>query len=231
MSQVAALARMRFSGYARSQRVLAPVVATLFVLAVLYSSGRASPTDVYGLSAIILFGVMGWQAKLAFDTEPDAQRRLSYLAVGSARGDVIAGLISAAITAVPTIIVGVTVPWIAGAIATTGEPSAVLSAIGLGLWMHLVAAVPAVAVGALASRPITLSRGWGVTVLVTATVLVLVLGVADVPGVRWLVPQLVGALRSAQRADVLSGVLVTVHALVWSALALLGYFALRNRRR
>jgi hypothetical protein len=207
--------------------VLAPVLATLGILAAIHNGGRSTPTEVYGFSAIVLFGIMGWQVKLAFDTEPDSQRQLSYLAVGSARRDVTAGLISAALTALPTIAVGVAAPWIAGVIDADSPGPAV----ALGLWIHFVAAVPAVAIGAIASRPITRTRGWGVTVLVGATVLVLVLGVADVPGIRWLAPQLVGAMRAARRGDVIDSALITLHAIVWSALLLLGYFGLRNRRR
>jgi hypothetical protein len=226
-SQVAALARMRFSGYARSQRVLAPVLATLAVLAVVHNGGTAAPTDAYGFSAMALFGIIAWQSKLAFDTEPDAQRQLSYLSIGSARRDVGAGLVAAALTAVPTVVVAVAAPWVLGAITA----DSVGGAVALGVWVHLVAAVPAVAVGALASRPITLTRGWGAATLVGATVLVLVLDVAQVKVVRWLVPQLLGPAKAALHGDVLYGVVVSLHALIWSA-ALVGlYLLLRHRRR
>jgi hypothetical protein len=229
MSQVVALARMRFGGYARSQRVLAPVIATLCILGVLHNGSPSTATEAYGFSAIILFGVLGWQAKLAFDTEPDSQRQLSFLAVGSARRDVAAGLLSAAATAIPTILVALVAPWLVGAIAV-GD-SSVGAAILLGLWLHVTAAVPAIAIGAIASRPITRTRGWGVTALVGGAVIVLVLGVANAPGIRWLVPQLLGLMRSAQRGDVVLALLLTVHAFVWSGLLFLGYFGLRNRRR
>jgi hypothetical protein len=218
---------MRFSGYARSQRVLAPVLATLAVLAVVHNGGPVDPTDAYGFSAMALFGVLAWQSKLAFDTEPDAQRQLSYLAIGSARRDVGAGLVAAVITAVPTIAVALAAPWVLGAI----RAESMGSALALGLWVHLVAAVPALAVGALASRPITLTRGWGAATLVGATVLVLVLDVAEIKVVRWLVPQLLGPAKAALHGDVLYGVIVTAHALVWSA-ALVGlYLLIRHRRR
>jgi hypothetical protein len=222
---------MRFSGYARSQRLLAPVLATLAVLAIMYTGGSASAAQTYGFSAMALFGIFAWQSKLAFDTEPDAQRQLSYLAVGSARREVAAGLLAAVLTAVPTVIVGLTVPWLTGSVSTDGTVGATVGALGLGLWVLMVAAVPAVAIGAVASRPITRTRGWGVVTLVGGTVVVLVLDVADLRLVRWLVPQLMGPSRSAQEGDVLYGILVTVHALVWSALLALAYIGIRNRRR
>lgn len=231
MSQVAALARMRFSGYARSQRVLAPVLATLVVLTVVHTGGAGPAYEVYGFSAMALFGVLAWQSKLAFDTEPDSQRQLSFLAIASARREVGAGLLAAAVTAVPTIVVAVGLPWFVDAVKVEPGVGPALSAVALGVWIHIVAAVPALAVGAIASRPITQTRGWGVATLVGATVVVLVLDVSELKIVRWLVPQLMGPSKSAEHGDVLYGVIVTAHALVWAAVLVGAYLLLRQRRR
>jgi hypothetical protein len=231
LSAVLALSRMRFAGYARSQRALAPVLATLAALAIVHGGGGESPADVYGFSAITLFGILGWQAKLSVDTEPDAQRQLSFLAVGSARRDMLAGILAAGATALPTIVIGLVAPWLAGAIRPLDSSGSVLGAVLFGVWVHLLAAISGVAVGVCASRPVTRARGWGVSTLVGASVLVLVLGLADVGPVRWLVPQLVGAIRAGERGDVTAGVIITVHALVWSAVVFGGYVVLRSRRR
>ncbi len=233
VSQVAALSRMRFSGYAKSQRVLAPVLASLAMLAVLQVGGAASAVDAYGVSAVGLFGIFAWQAKLALDTEPDAQRQLSYLAVGSARREVAAGLLAASITAVPTVVVGMVAPWATGTIelpetATTGD---IAASIGFGLWVHLISALPAVAVGAYASRAVTRARGWGVSMLVGASVLVLVLGLNGAGPLRWLVPQIVGAIKAGNDGNLVSGLVITVHAIAWSALFFGAYLVLRARRR
>lgn len=231
MNQVVALSRMRFSGYARSQRVLAPVLASLALLAVLQVGGAASAVDAYGVSAVGLFGIFAWQAKLSLDTEPDAQRQLSYLAVGSARREVAAGLLAAGITAAPTLLVGMVAPWVTGTIEgplTVGE---IIGAIGFGIWVHLVSALPAVAVGAFASRAVTRTRGWGVTLLVGASVLVLVLGLNGAGPLRWLVPQIVGAIKAGNDGNLVAGLVITVHAVVWSGLFFVAYLVLRARRR
>jgi len=226
-----ALSRMRFAGYARSQRVLAPVLASLALLAMLQAGGQADAVDAYGVSAVGLFGIFAWQAKLALDTEPDAQRQLSYLAVGSARREVGAGLLAAAITAAPTLLVGMVAPWLSGAIEVPKEIGPLIGGLMFGLWVHLLSALPAVAVGAYASRAVTRTRGWGVAMLVGASVLVLVFGLTGAGPLRWLVPQIVGAIRAGHDGDLVGGIVITVHAVVWSALFFAAYLVLRARRR
>jgi hypothetical protein len=233
VTQVVALSRMRFGGYARSQRVLAPVLASLALLGVLQVGGAASAVDAYGVSAVGLFGIFAWQAKLALDTEPDAQRQLSQLAVGSARREVAAGLLTASLTALPTILVGLVAPWVTGTIrlAETVTIGDNINSILFGIWVHLISAIPAIAVGAYASRAVTRARGWGVSMLVGASVMVLVLGLNGAGPLRWLVPQIVGAIKAGNDGDLLTGLVITVHAIVWSALFLAAYLVLRARRR
>jgi hypothetical protein len=226
-----ALSRMRFAGYARSQRVLAPVLASLALLAMLQAGGAADAVDAYGISAVGLFGIFAWQAKLSLDTEPDAQRQLSYLAVGSARREVAAGLLAAAITAAPTLLVGMLAPWVSGAIEVPKTIGPLIGSILFGLWVHLISALPAVAVGAYASRAVTRTRGWGVAMLVGASVLVLVFGLKGAGPLQWLVPQIVGAIRAGHDGDLLGGIVITVHAVAWSALFFGAYLVLRARRR
>jgi hypothetical protein len=231
VTQVLALSRMRFAGYARSQRVLAPVLASLALVAMLQAGGDASAVDAYGVSAVGLFGIFAWQAKLALDTEPDAQRQLSYLAVGSARREVAAGLVAAGLTAAPTLVVGMVAPWLSGTVQSPPTTVALVGALGFGLWVHLLSALPAVAVGAFASRAVTRTRGWGVAMLVGASVMVLVLGLNGAGPLRWLVPQIIGAIKAGEDGDLGSGVVITLHAIAWSALFFAGYLVLRARRR
>jgi hypothetical protein len=230
MTQVLALSRMRFGGYARSQRVLAPVLATLVLLTMLQVSGGGSPADAYGMSALVLFSIFGWQAKLSLDTEPDVQRQLSLLAVGSGRREIAAGLVAAGLTTVPTILAGLLAPWLTGAMEVPPGAGGAVRALLFGLWVHVLAAVPGVAVGAWASRPITRTRGWGAVTLVGISIGVLVLDLTPGPQ-TWLVPQLVGAVRAGQTGSVLSGAVITVHALIWSALGIISYLAVRGSRR
>jgi hypothetical protein len=231
VNQVLALSRMRFAGYARSQRVLAPVLASLALVAIVQAGGEASAVDAYGVSAVALFGIFAWQAKLSLDTEPDAQRQLSYLAVGSARREVAAGLVAAGVTAAPTLVVGMVAPWLAGTVQRPPTTVALVGALAFGIWVHLLSALPAVAVGAFASRAVTRTRGWGVAMLVGASVMVLVLGLNGAGPLRWLVPQLVGAIKAGEDGDLVAGVVITVHAIAWSALFYVGYLVLRLRRR
>nr|BFE76683.1 hypothetical protein GCM10020092_099840 [Actinoplanes digitatis] len=72
---MSALVRMRLAGFVRSGRALAPVIAAVVVLAVVHGGGQSAAAPAYGYSAVMLFPVLAWQAKLLLDAEPDVQRR------------------------------------------------------------------------------------------------------------------------------------------------------------
>ena len=91
-----ALVRMRLAAFVRSGRALAPLIAGLVVLGVIYGGGQSPAAR--GLR--LLRGRCSsrcWpgMTKLLLDAEPDVQRRLARLAVGAGR-EAVAGLLAAA---------------------------------------------------------------------------------------------------------------------------------------
>jgi hypothetical protein len=225
-----ALIRMRLKAYLRSQVSFAPMLAALAILGVLYGGGQAAPTEAYGLSAVVLFPVLAWQVKILLDVEPDVQRRIAATALGSRAREVAAGLLAATITAAPTIAAGLVLPWLVGGVSMANSPVSLGPALLSGLWVHLVAVPPAIALGALASRAVARTAGNGVAILITGFVLAIVIGLKDSPA-----PWLMFPLMPTSRA-VVSGIapvqaaLFSLWALAWTALALSGYARLRRTR-
>ncbi len=68
------------------RRALPGLLGTLVVVGIIYGGGESEAAEAYGFSAVALFPVIAWQAKLLLDTEPDVQRRLAVSAVGPAPG-------------------------------------------------------------------------------------------------------------------------------------------------
>jgi hypothetical protein len=229
---VIALARMRLVAYVRTGRFLPPTVSGLLVLSILYGGGRAQAGEAYGVSAIVLFPVLAWQTKLLLDGEPDVQRRLARVAVGSAAREISAGLFAAVVAACALVPVALVLPWILNGVEgpqQPGDPS-LGSAVAVGLWAHVVVIPPAIALGAWASRAVTGTFGRGTAVLVTGVVLALVLGLKSSP-LWWLAPPMLSLARLAQRGFVVVAVLgLTAQALVWTAVTIAGYARLRRRR-
>src|SRR5947209_13413527 len=96
-----ALVRMRLVGYLRTGRFIVPLIAALALLTILYGGGASRAAEVYGVSALLLFPVFAWQTKLLLDAEPDSQRRIAITAIGSPTREMVAGLVAAALAAVP----------------------------------------------------------------------------------------------------------------------------------
>jgi hypothetical protein len=223
---VRALIRMRLIGYVRTGRFIIPLIGALALLTILYGGGQTQLTELYGVSALLLFPVFAWQTKLLLDAEPDAQRRIAITALGSQTGELVAGLAAAALAGLPLIVLSLLLPWLFGA-ATGGNAG---SGLLLGLWAHLLVVPPALAVGGLASRMLTRTAGRGAAVLASGVVLAFVLGLRDSP-LAWLAPPLVATDRMMTGTAGASAVLgLTVWALVWSAVALAGYGWLRRTR-
>ena len=225
-----ALIGMRLRGYAVTGRALAPLLAGLVVLGTLYGGGRAQAGEAYGVSAVVLLPVLAWQTKLLLDGEPDVQRRLAAVALGSGRREVLSGLIAAVAAAIPIVGLAMVVPWLLGGITGPEQPgdAPLGTGIALGIWAHLLLVPPAVVLGALASRAVTRSAGRGVTTLATGVVLVLVLGLRGSPA-PWLVPPAMAVARLASAADPGRAVLtVTGWAVAWTVVAGAGYLGLRT---
>jgi hypothetical protein len=223
---------MRLTGFLRSGRILAPLIAVLVVLGVIYGGGSSSAGAAYGYSAVILFPVLAWQSKLLLDAEPDVQRHLARVTVG-ARRELAAGLLAATVLGLGTCAAAMVAPWLFGGI---GEPRAgelsMAAGIGLGVLAHLLAVPAAVALGALASRAVTRSARNGVAVLVSGSVLAVVLGLQS-SVMPWAVPPIMAMARALVAEPVPSALtfgLVGVHALLWCTVVLVGYTCLRRRR-
>ncbi|MEH0984560.1 hypothetical protein [Micromonospora sp. CPCC 205556] len=226
-----ALVRLRLAGFLRTGRALAPVLAGLLALGVLYGGGRAQPAEAYGVSAVVLFPVLAWQTKILLDVEPDPQRRLARVLAGPAR-EWVAGLLAAVLAGLGTVAVALALPWLLGGVTGPVAPGdrTVAAGVALGLWAHLLALPAAVALGALASRAVTRNAGYGVAVLTLGGVGALVLGLSGSVA-PWAAPPVMATARAltgplaASTALLLSG-----WAAAWAGAALTGYLWWRRRR-
>jgi hypothetical protein len=224
---MAALVRMRLAAFFRTGRSLPSLLATLVVIGTIYGGGAAPAAEAYGFSALALFPIIAWQAKLVLDTEPDVQRRLAITAVGPRR-ELTAGLVAATIVGLSTVAFALTLPWLTGGIRVGSLPLG--ESIALGVWAHGTALVAAVGLGALASRALTRTMLYGVAVLTTGSVFAIAFGIPGSP-VRWLVPPLVTTARTlAHQPEPGSVVALTVQALVWTLVVVGGYARLRRSR-
>ncbi|GIF94927.1 hypothetical protein [Catellatospora citrea] len=223
-----ALTRMRLHAFVRTGRAVAPLIAALAVLSILYGGGQAEAREAYGVSALVVFPVLAWQTKILLDVEPDVQRRLARVALGSARREIVAGLLAAATAGLGTIAVALAVPWISGGVKTGPDSLPRILLIGLGV--HLLALGPAVVLGALSSRAVTRTAGTGAAVLVTGSVLAIVLGLQGSPA-PWLVPPLMAATRfTTSGGSTLTALTLTAHAALWTAATAWAYAHLRRTR-
>jgi hypothetical protein len=225
---MSALVAMRLAGFVRGGRALAPLIAVLVELGILYGGGASPAAVAYGYSAAALFPVLAWLTKLLLDAEPDVQRRLARLAVGPAR-EAVAGLLASILLALAVCAAAMAAPWLFHGIETN---SAVGSGIALGVLAHLLVVPPAVAVGALASRAVTGKVRTGVAVLVVGSVLVVVLGLQG-SFAPWLVPPVMATARALNDAAVPAAAtlaLLAGWALAWGAVAFAGYGWLRRAR-
>ncbi|GIF19478.1 HAMP domain-containing protein [Actinoplanes tereljensis] len=223
-----ALVTMRVAGFVRGGRALAPLIAVLVELGVIYGGGASPAAVAYGYSAAALFPVLAWLTKLLLDTEPDVQRRLARLAVGPRR-EATAGVLTAVLLALVVCVAAMVAPWLFHGIDTRVDLGAGLA---LGVLAHLLAVPAAVAVGALASRAVTGSVRMGVTVLVVASVLVVVLGLSGSVA-PWLVPPVMATARVLSGKDLPQlGTLVLLAgwAAGWCVAAFAGYGWLRRAR-
>src|ERR1700754_141405 len=209
-----ALVRMRLTAFLRSGRALPGLLATLVVIGIIYGGGRSEAAEAYGFSAVALFPVIAWQARMILDTEPDVQRRLAVTAVGL-RWEVVAGLLAAGVVGLATVIFAMGLPWVMG-----GIEGPVGRGLTLGAWAHAASLVAAVGLGALASRPVTRSMLYGIAVLVTGSVLAIVLALNGSVA-PWLAPPVMAAARTlAEQPGSASVAALTVQSVLWTAVVL-----------
>ena len=219
---MSALVRMRLAAFWRSGRIAPPTLLAIAVIATLYGGGAVAPGEGYGLSSFVLVPVLAWQTKLLLDTEPDVARRLATVAVGRRR-EVAAGLIAAALVAVVTAVLALALPWLFGGIAGHLH-------LRLGIWAQFAAVPPALALGALTSRVVTRTTGYGALALVGGWILIVVLGLPRSP-VPWLGPPLMAVARTAGRHTQLASVLgLSAWMLGWTLVAGVAYVTVRRTR-
>src|SRR5262245_63863313 len=133
-----ALVRMRLAAYVRTQVAFAPFLAALVVLGIFYGGGQAQPEEAYGVSAVVLFPILAWQAKILFDVEPDVQRSIAATAIGSRVREIVCGIGAALATAVPLILIALAAPWLLNAVVPPPSGGCVTSSLLYGLWVHLL---------------------------------------------------------------------------------------------
>ncbi|GAA3450004.1 hypothetical protein GCM10018962_18370 [Dactylosporangium matsuzakiense] len=226
-----ALVRMRLVGFVQTGRAAAPLFCALVVLSILYGGGQSQAGEAYGVSAAILFAVLAWQTKVLMDVEPDVQRRLSRIAVGGATREIAAGLLAAVLAGLPVVLVALILPWVVGGVTTprAGDPP-LSTGIALGVWAHLLLLLPAVVLGALASRAVTGHTGRGLTVLVAGIVFAIVFGLKSFP-VPWLAPPVMVTARDTVGAAHLPAVLLaTGWGIAWSAVFTAVYARIRREQ-
>jgi hypothetical protein len=222
---------MRLEGYVRSGRVLAPALAGLVVLGVAYGGGAAQAGEAYGYSAVVLFPVLAVQTQMLLNTEPDVQRRISLVAVGGLRREMLAGILAAVVASLVAVVVALIVPWLIGGITGPRSPDDPSLAAGFaaGIWAYLLLLPPAVALGAVASRAAVGSVGLGLAVLASGCVLGYVVGVRD-SLVWWLGPPLLSTARATvDGLDVVAMLGYTAQSLLWTSAVAAVLLWLRRR--
>lgn len=226
-----ALVMLRLTGFVRTARALPPLLAGLLALVVLHGEAGAPPAEAYGVSAVVLFPVLAWQTRLLLDTEPDVQRRLAVVAAGR-RAELVGGLLAAGAAALAVVAIALVVPWLVGGVRIPDGAAETSAASGLavGLWAHLLVLPPAVGLGALSSRAAVASPLSGLAVLVGGVVGAFVFGLRD-SVVPWLAPPVLAVARTSTVGPTGTSVgLLTGHALVWTAVVVIGYARLRRRQ-
>ncbi|WBB74415.1 hypothetical protein O7602_02335 [Micromonospora sp. WMMD1128] len=220
-----ALVRLRLAGFVQTGRVLAPLLAGLFALGILYGGGGGGrPAEVYGVSAVVIFPVLAWQTKILLDVEPDVQRRLARVVIGPVR-ERVAGLLAALVAGLVLVLLALAMPWPLGAVSLASGPEgrSALVGVALGVWAHLLGLPAAVALGALSSRAITRSAGYGAAVLAVGLIGVVVCGLSG-SVVPWLVPPVMATARAVNGPiAAATGLLLTGWAALWTAVVLAGY--------
>ncbi len=229
---IASLVRLRLYAFVRTGRIAGPVVLGVVAVGILYGGGAVSAGEGYGLSAYVLLPILAWTTKLLLDTEPDVARRLVVATVGRRR-EIVAGLVAATIVALCLIALAIVLPWLFGGISGPRPHSAdppLATGILLGIWAHLAAVPPALALGALASRVVTRTFGYGALAWIGGWLLIVIIGLRQSP-VPWLAPPMMAVSRAAH--GLVDGPVewgLTAWTLGWAAAAMVGYVGLRRRR-
>ncbi|MEU1664452.1 ATP-binding cassette domain-containing protein [Streptomyces sparsogenes] len=169
-----ALLRYQAALLARSQRWVPPVVLYGAFMAVGVMAGQPI-LDSFGYAAAALLPIAAWLVRVCVGNEPPAARNCAAAAAGPARvhlSSVLTGLCAAAGLGV----VGAVFIALISDPKTSDQRIAVPlpEATSAGLLAALTCALLGAAMGALFSRPLLLSTGWGIQATALASLLVLV---------------------------------------------------------
>jgi hypothetical protein len=224
---VTALVQLRLRALLRGKVGLLPAVALILIVALIVSGVRSTPAQAYTVSVAMLFPVIAIQTTMLLDSEPAIHTDLVILALGSRPREIVAGLLAAALAALATVLAVLVVPWLVGGIRPT--PQAATVGLLLGAAAHLAVVVPAITLGAAASRLVTGDPMKSVGVLFAGVIVTYAFGRRDL-SVEWLVPPVLATLRVLTDPSPSAALAVAARALCWSAVALAGYAAIRLRR-
>ncbi|MFD8381991.1 ATP-binding cassette domain-containing protein [Streptomyces sp. NPDC059679] len=173
-----ALLRYQAALLARSQRWVPPVVLYGAFMAIGVMAGQPI-LDSFGYAAAALLPIAAWLVRVCVNNEPAAARNCAAAAAGPARvhlSSVVTGLAAAAGLGV----VGALFVALISDPKTSDQRIDVSrwDATAAGLLAALTCALLGVAIGALFSRPLLLSTGWGIQATAVASLLVLVASVS-----------------------------------------------------
>ncbi|GAA3098876.1 hypothetical protein [Streptosporangium carneum] len=219
------LVRFKLAAYARSHRLLQPMIGLVAMLIIFYSStvppGKELPS--YGDSAGLLIIVFAWAARGLLDTEPPTQRLISMTAAGRPSREIVGGLLAALVVNVGMAAFAVALPLVIGFSAFPGPGD-----LALGIALHLLGLSVGTALGALSSMPIVLSPGTSMIALFGGYLAMLLLSLTPFGG--FLVP-IMPWMRAANTGT-LGAVLPQIAAatLLWTAVGMAAYLRLRRNR-
>ncbi|MFF5209896.1 hypothetical protein [Streptosporangium sp. NPDC000396] len=219
------LVRFKLTAYARSHRLLQPVIALFATLIIFYSSVTPPGKELssYADSAGLLILVFAWAARGLLDTEPPAQRLISMTAAGRPNREVGAGLLAALTVNLGLAAIAIVLPMILS-FATTPTSGDVARGAGL----HLLGLSVGTALGALTSRPILSSPATSMLALFGGYLTLLLTSLTPVG--RFTVP-IMPWMRAANEGT-LDRVLLPLAAaaLFWVAAGVAVYVRLRRTR-
>lgn len=176
--ELPALLRYQAALLARSQRWVPPIVLYGAFMGIGVMAGQPI-LDSLGYAAGALLPIAAWLVRVCVGNEPPAARNCSAAATSPARvhlGAVLTGLSAAAVLGVAgaLFVTLISDPRTSDQRIDVARPDAMSA----GLLAALTCALLGTAVGALCSRPLLLSNGWGIQATAVASLLVLVVQVS-----------------------------------------------------
>jgi hypothetical protein len=219
------LVRFKLAAYARSHRLLQPVIGLTVMLILFYSTliPPGKELSSYADSAGLLILIFAWASRGLLDTEPPTQRLISMTAARGPVREITAGLLGALVVNLGMAAIAIVLPLIHGFAAMP-----VSADLARGIGLHVLSLSVGTALGALASSAILPSPAVSMLVLFGGYVALLLISLTPVG--RFSVP-IVLWMRAANEG-VLDGALpgLSAAALFWAAAGTAFYVRLRRTR-